>query len=194
MPLAAVIASTTFLISYFFYDSSFKRSFEGFFTIDPSTQIIISMVVGFITLGLSYFTYVLNRSKNSPSVFIIYSHNDKAFVDHFTELLNENGISATYDDQIIKIGDNIEKKINSAIESADNVIVVVSNSTAQSSWLKAELIAAIVQNKQLLPVLIDKTAKIPEEISGLKYADFSDNNDQDLKSLVDVLRPPLYAP
>jgi hypothetical protein len=129
----------------------------------------------------------LKKSK----VFISYSHADRQFVDWLTDELAGSDIDVWIDKQNIKVGDSIIGKIAEGISAADFLIVVLSQASVQSRWVREELDAATMRTIEdrhafVLPVLIEE-CEIPSLLQHRKYADFTDDSQRAFQELLDVI-------
>jgi len=135
-------------------------------------------------------------------VFLCHSSKDKTFVRELARRLKSASVDVWLDEWEIGIGDSIVQKINSAIGASDYMLVVLSQASVGSKWVKDELSTAIVKTIEkgayILPVLIEE-CNIPELLRHRRYANFKDNPDTAFDELVRTLRklPPrdmLVAP
>ena len=81
-----------------------------------------------------------------PTVFISYCHADNQFVDGLANRLKASGIDVWTDKWMIKVGDSITHKINEGIGASDWLILVLSQASVSSKWVKEELNAALIKN------------------------------------------------
>ncbi|XPV70550.1 MAG: TIR domain-containing protein [Halarcobacter sp.] len=124
-------------------------------------------------------------------VFISYSHEDKEFVEWLNANLQDTNYDIWYDQKEIQLGDSIQDKIVSGIESSNAFIFVLSNSSLTSKWMQYELNSALLQNAsnrgiKILPIKIDNST-IPYDLSNYLYADFSKNKEIGLDILKKAL-------
>jgi hypothetical protein len=88
----------------------------------------------------------------------VYASADKAFVRRLKRRLEEEGYETLLDEKDLLVGDPLATKIFEAIHTARVVIVVVSEASVASNWLKHEVNAAarrMVEGRcRLIPVLI----------------------------------------
>lgn len=124
-------------------------------------------------------------------VFISYSHADTQFADWLAEELAGSDIDVWIDKQNIKVGDSIIGKIAEGIRAADFLIVVLSQASVQSRWVREELDAATMRTIEdrhafVLPVLIEE-CEIPSLLQHRKYADFTDDSQRAFRELLDVI-------
>jgi len=120
-------------------------------------------------------------------VFISYSYQDKEFVEWLKNELQGLGLEIWYDQAEIQVGDSIKKKVNEGIQSSSAFILVLSNSSKNSDWVRYEMNSALLLNAikkgvAILPIKIDDS-EIPPDLSGYLYADFSNNREQGLEIL-----------
>lgn len=120
-------------------------------------------------------------------VFISYSYQDKDFVEWLKSNLVDLGLEFWYDQQEINIGDSIKEKVNEGLQSSSAFILVLSSSSMHSDWVKYEMNSALLLNAvkkgiKILPIKIDDS-KVPSDLAGYLYADFSSNKEQGLEIL-----------
>jgi len=120
----------------------------------------------------------LTTRQRQLKAFISYSHRDSEFVDKLITSLIESEIQIWFDRWEIKVGDSIIEKIANGINENDTLIVILSQSSVSSNWVKKELNSALIKQLNenevtILPVLIEK-CEIPLLIKEIKYADFTE--------------------
>ena len=131
-------------------------------------------------------------SKKKVKIFLSHSTKDKDFVESLAAKLAKDDYSVWYDDWEIKVGDSIVQKINDGISYSDFLIVVLSENSVSSKWVKEELNAATIKNIEskgafILPVLLEK-CKIPLLLADKKYADFTKSFGKAYNDLDDAIR------
>ena len=124
-------------------------------------------------------------------VFISHSHQDKEFVDNLATHLIKHNAHVWVDRWEIKAGESILNRVQNEIRGATAVLFVLSNSSIQSEWCKKELNAGLMRELEeratiVIPVLLEK-CEIPMFLREKKYADFSQDFDFGLKSVVDAI-------
>ncbi len=91
--------------------------------------------------------------------------------------LAAHGIRAWVDDVEIRAGDSIVKRLSEAIDQADYVLVVLSQASVNSVWVKSEVSAAFTKDpagaKRILIPLIIEPVEIPPFMRDIQYVDFS---------------------
>ena len=123
--------------------------------------------------------------------FVSYSSKDKKFAERLAMDLSTNNVSLFFDRWEIKVGDSIVEKINAALGNMSNLIIVLSQESVRSNWVKKELSSAIMkklsnESVRILPVLIEK-CKIPDIINDIKFADFTEAYENGLVDLTNAL-------
>lgn len=126
-------------------------------------------------------------------IFISYSNVDKKFVNELAQKLKIYGVSVWYDDWEIKVGDSIVDKVYAGLEKSDALVIVLSNESVKSKWVKEELNTAIIKKIQdnniiILPVLKEE-CEIPISLKQLKYADFRSDVNIGFMELLDAIEP-----
>lgn len=124
-------------------------------------------------------------------IFISHSHQDKPIVEQITERLRASGHEVWVDHLKLKPGDNITRKIQEGIRSADAVLVVVSANSLRSKWVLQEF-SSIALNElsnrepRIIPILIDDSS-VPSYLSNYLYLDLSKDLFAGLDKLVQSL-------
>jgi hypothetical protein len=131
----------------------------------------------------------------NQSVFISYSSKDRRFARRLAEDIKPHGLKVWIDDGELKIGDSLIWKISEAVRTSDFLIVILSESSVNSSWVQKELEIAMMQEitqsrYKILPVLKDKCA-VPAFLSGKLFADFSrkGHRQRNLQRLIGSMLP-----
>lgn len=110
-------------------------------------------------------------------VFISHSYTDRAFATSLAAHLKELGLSIWWDAEELNAGDYIKGKIAEGIESSSIFVIVLSENSAKSNWVRWELNSALLYNAtksniRIIPVKIDGTA-LPDNLSDYLYVDAS---------------------
>lgn len=122
------------------------------------------------------------------SIVISYAHEDNDFVDHLAANLFKNRVPVWVDRWELKVGDSLLGKIQSAIQDADALIVVLSKASVASEWCKKELTSGLVRELEaksvfVLPIVVDD-CDIPLFLKDKLYADFRKDRDKALQDLL----------
>lgn len=93
--------------------------------------------------------------------------------------LRRVGVNTWLDENIIKVGDSIIGKITEGLASFQVMALFLSTKSTESVWAKREWQSFLSRQLNgdtisILPILLEK-CKIPEILSDIKYADFSDS-------------------
>ena len=92
----------------------------------------------------------------------------------------------------IDIGESIVGRINDALEKMQGLIIVLSNNSINSNWVKKELHCAVLKELSdntitIIPALIEN-CQVPIIIQDYKYANFINNYQIGLSQLINHLR------
>jgi hypothetical protein len=92
-------------------------------------------------------------------VFICHSSLDHPFVEMLSSRLKQDGIDVWIDDWMINVGDSIIQKINEALEASSYFIIVLTENSINSDWVKKELNATLMKqivkkDVKILPLLL----------------------------------------
>lgn len=132
------------------------------------------------------------------AVFISYNHRDNEFAERLSlEIIREN-IKVWKDSWRIGVGDSLIGKIQSGLEGADFLCVILSKNSIESAWVKKELNAAFIREIEeskitILPVVIDEV-EVPELLRDRICADFRDGFDSAMVQVLARLLPTLQGP
>lgn len=136
-----------------------------------------------------------------PKAFISHTFDDKElYARPLARKLRELGINAWLDEWEIKPGDKLVQKIfETGIEQMDAFIVVLSKSSVEKPWVKAELDVAVVRNieklMRLIPVKVDDCV-VPTALVGHVYlsTDKDGGIEEIAKKIADTLHGVSSAP
>lgn len=110
-------------------------------------------------------------------VFISHSSVDKEFVRTVKKDLNANGILTWFDEDQLELGDSLIEKLESGLSESSHFIIVLSQASTNSDWVRYELKKAL-ENKALnlvnkiIPIKYND-CEVPNELSTLLYGDLS---------------------
>ena len=107
-------------------------------------------------------------------VFISHTAADKPFVRRLAARLEKSQFHVWLDEHDLIAGDPLPETIGKALQAAKVILVVVSEASVASKWLRYELNVAtermIKGECRVIPIVIDQTS-LPAEVRGLLYAD-----------------------
>jgi hypothetical protein len=134
--------------------------------------------------------FITESKKNGENLqtdlFFSFSESDIKTKDAVLQALSRKSLTAWTHKRDIKKGSEFDKAIEEGIERADNIIFFVSPSSVNSQWCLKELTYAKSLNKRIIPLLIEPTQNLPEQIFGLQYIDFTDNELRRPEETLDV--------
>lgn len=148
----------------------------------------------------------VSEGDDAPRAFVSHATVDQdRFVRAFATGLRSNGIDAWYAEWGLAGGDSLVERIfDTAIQDADTFIVVLTEASVKSDWVRAELnvgvVRAITKKCRLIPIVLDGV-EVPTALVDTKWIRVDDP--ADIAGAVDeVLRavfnrpaaPPLGAP
>lgn len=139
----------------------------------------------------------------NPRAFISYSHNDRKLAFQIGESLRAGGIDAWVDEWEILPGDSLIQKIFSeGLAGADVFIIIVSQNSVESNWVKQELDVALIKRiegaARLIPLRVDDV-EMPEPLLPLMWLDMRGDFNVKIHELIMAIfqvreRPPLGRP
>lgn len=132
--------------------------------------------------------------------FLSYSHEDKDFAQSIAQNLNKSGIEVWWDKWEILAGDSIIHKIfMEGLSEVDIFLIVLSNTSVNSNWVKLELDHAIIKKiegvTRIIPLIKEK-CDIPPPLRTLLWVDLSTDFDAGIRKIVKSVfnvsdKPPL---
>lgn len=105
-------------------------------------------------------------------IFASYSHDDKKIVDPLISFLTPC-YDVFYDKNSIGFGMKWQVVIEKSINECHGLFIFWCMHSAQSTYVKIEYEQALMLNKHIYPVLLDKTP-LPEELEVYQAVDFTD--------------------
>ena len=123
-----------------------------------------------------------------PFLFVSYSRRDQQFAMKLTVDLENSGAEVWIDQLKIPAGDFFETRIVDAIRKSNFVVVLLSNNSIRSDWVRQEVLTSKTVEKEsgrilLLPGKIDDCS-VPSWISDKSFVDFTLSYDAALRQLV----------
>jgi TIR domain/CAP12/Pycsar effector protein, TIR domain len=123
-----------------------------------------------------------DRPVEAYSCFISYSWKDEGFAERLHDDLQAVGVRCWLDAKEIKIGDRWIDQIDKAIQASDKVLLVLSQASVQSHWVRQEVTTALQledarQETVLFPIRLDDSVfELPDipEIDRLKKKQIGD--------------------
>jgi uncharacterized protein YjbI with pentapeptide repeats len=87
--------------------------------------------------------------REAYSCFISYGSADNRFAQFLYFFLKHNGLTCWLDEDRLRPGEPLRKRIKSAIEKYDKVLLCASRSSLQSPWVKTEIQIALAKERRL---------------------------------------------
>lgn len=103
----------------------------------------------------------LDNLIQSATLFLLYAYQDKRKVDKIDTLLSSSGFRTFKDKSSIKLGNDIENKINQAIKETINkgaVLIFLSKNAKQSKWFWRDKRIALEKKALIIPILLDQSS------------------------------------
>jgi hypothetical protein len=122
-------------------------------------------------------------------VFVSYSRKDYVTVYAMVRELRRHGVSVWIDQDDIEVGVRWDDKLQSAIEEASHLLLMLSQSALKSQNVRDEFAFAITEGKAIIIALIDDV-KLPLRLQRFQYIDFRNNYDRAFERLLQHLPNP----
>ena len=112
--------------------------------------------------------------KRAAKVFISYSHQDRDFVSRLVDDIRQFGHEVWIDEKDVVVGFRISATIKRAIRRTRFFLVVISESSATSNWVRWELNEARSRGTNIIPVVLGGSSirALLYQIPGVAYVDF----------------------
>jgi hypothetical protein len=109
---------------------------------------------------LEYLPSLLNQPIQFNSCFISYSTKDRDFAERLYADLQNKGVRCWFAPEDLRIGDRFRQRIDEAIRIHDRLLLILSNHSVQSDWVREEVEACLEREHQekqtfLFPVRLD---------------------------------------
>jgi len=125
----------------------------------------------------------------NPKIFISYTWADRDIVWPLAESLRVKGLEVWIDKREIRPGDRITEQVQKALVECDALLLMWSQSSSLSDYVRDEWNAALAQ-KRIIPCLLDGTA-ILGKLSDVLYVDLRDRA-KGVEELLRILPPPVH--
>ena len=106
------------------------------------------------------------------TVFISHANQDKEAVVSLCAALQERGVDTWASVKDIKSGDDWDKAIEKALETASHMIVMVSQASVAADYVRTEVEWALDNAKTVIPLLIEQV-ELPSRWQTLQYVDLT---------------------
>ncbi len=103
------------------------------------------------------------------SVFLCYSHADKAIAQRLTTMLAESGTQYLLYEKGVQSEEDIKAGLREGIRGCDALVVIVSNASLNSRWVGYEVGYAEALGKPVLPYITRADLEVPANLSGLAF-------------------------
>jgi hypothetical protein len=109
---------------------------------------------GLSDVFIDYLPSLLKEPIQLYSCFISYSHRDEEFAQRLYDALQGKGVRCWYAPEDIRGGKKLHEQIDAAIRIYDKLLLVLSEHSMNSEWIKTEIANArrreVTQNKRML--------------------------------------------
>lgn len=121
-------------------------------------------------------------------VYISYSFKDKEIAKEFHDELIKNNIEVWWDENI-KIGQSFNNKIDEELLKADAIIIIVSENSMKSDWIRYEMMTAIGYQRAgrgttIFPFVVDNFNNIPEPMKAIQCYLVKDDIHKEIRNAV----------
>lgn len=106
-------------------------------------------------------------------IFISYNHQDTALISPIVQLLRVNQSFVFLDVDGIRPGKRWRSEISKALDESNMIVLFWCGHASESKEVEKEWRLGIEKNKDILPLILDKTP-LPDELSHYQWIDFID--------------------
>jgi TIR domain len=144
-------------------------------------------------------TNAARGKRQMTSVFVSHSSEDNYFVDFLIELLKFHRLDVWADRTNLEAGGTFTADIEQALAACENMVVVLSQRSAKSSWITREVahFRAVDASRPIIPLLLDGKADPDQIYEGLGLVTHLRCDESLLASMRELLRRlgrPLFPP
>ncbi len=102
-------------------------------------------------------------------VFISYSTKDLKVAESVQRILRGAQTDVFMAERSVVAGEALPERIKKAIIECDLFLLLWSRNSKESDWVRHEVGAADGRNKVIIPIVIDRRAKLPAPLHHIKY-------------------------
>ena len=102
-------------------------------------------------------------------VFVSYSTRDVDWASYLQQLLIDAGVGVFVAEHDVALGVSLSRRISAELKACNLFILLWNRLSEASSFLQSEIFLAKLENKRILPLLLDRLAKLPPMLGDLKY-------------------------
>ena len=140
-------------------------------------QEVTVQIVKNVSWDIDYVAIACQAEKLPQRVFLSHNWKDKDVARKLAKDLGERGIGTWLDEAEIRLGDSLVEKIRHGIDTVEYLVVLLSEASVNSEWVKKEVDIAMNQEIEgkkvkVLPVLLDN-CDLPGFLKGKLYADLT---------------------
>ena len=122
---------------------------------------------------------------SSNTIFISYSRKDSDFVTKFTKNLRDAGANLWLDKQI-KPGGHWDASIESALESCQDILLILSKNSVDSNNVMDEVSYALEEKKRVIPIKIEE-CDVPFRLRRIQHIDYHLDEAKGMEILLNAL-------
>ena len=105
----------------------------------------------------------------SYRIFISYSTSDLELVNELVKHLQDPSVEVFVAEYSINPGEKLNDSIIRAIKSCDHFVLLWSKNARSSEYVSQEIALALNNDKNILPIVLDKGSQLPGFIKDLKF-------------------------
>lgn len=102
-----------------------------------------------------------------PRLFVSYSRVDRDAADLLSEALQRQGCIVWIDREQVLVGDDFVRGLNVQLERQDGLVLLLTETSARSSWCHAEVQHALARGKPVFVVQRDAESRLPDALERL---------------------------
>lgn len=145
-------------------------------------KVAIGVLGALVGAVIAFIIGKLQNAINAPKVFISYTQGDREFAHKLAAALEQFPVNVLLDTHELRVGDNMNERINELVSNSTYFIFVISRESIQSKWANKELEKAIEMKKRILPVITDPIEP-PDMLKGIVYANFTGSFEEGIEQL-----------
>jgi hypothetical protein len=104
-------------------------------------------------------------------VFISHLQTDEAWAESIADTLRTAGFDVQLPREAVTIGEPIASAVRAAVDTADQLVVLISEKSSTSPWVRAEIALALQRGKAVVPVRVEPGATLPTDLARFAFVD-----------------------
>lgn len=107
-------------------------------------------------------------------VFLSHTQSDRAFANDVRQQLQADGYEVWMSPASLNPGESVAEGISAGLRESDAFVVLLGKDSTESQWMALEIGGALASGKPVMPLLVERDARVPFLLSDTHYLDLTD--------------------